>query len=524
MLRVYACLTQDHDWQLVILAALICSFASFAALNLLSRAVTTAGRARLGWLLATSLVAGSGVWATHFVAMLAYSPGLPVNYDLFLTVLSVFIAVAVMAIGFAVFLYVKRSFTVRAMAGGAVVGFAVFSMHYTGMSAVRLPAVMNYDAVLVAASLLIGVSLAVAGLVTMLRNDSLNGRIVAALCLTVGIAGLHFTGMGALTLTPDPRIVVPGQAMPSEWLAYGVAITTLIILACGLAGSILDQRFASRSAREAERLRVTVGELQETKRQLEETTDQLVSALQAAAAGSQAKSQFLAAMSHELRTPLNAIIGFSEVLEAEIAGPLGAKQRGYAGDIRQAGGHLLALVNDVLDLSKLDAVQVRLEEKTVEVGGVIADAIAMVRMRASEADLKLCSDIEPKLPHIRVDARRIRQVLLNLLSNAIKFTPAGGQVTVSACRHNGGIAILVSDTGIGMAAEDIPVALERFGQIDRSLSRKFEGTGLGLPLSKQLVELHGGKLEIESAEGGGTTVTVLLPASRVVADSASLAA
>jgi signal transduction histidine kinase len=524
MFRVYTCLTQDHDWQLVILAALICLFASFAALNLLSRAATTDGRARLGWLLATAMVAGSGVWATHFVAMLAFRPRMPVGYDLFLTVLSVLIAIAVMAIGCAVFLYVKRSHSIRAMAGGAIIGFAVFSMHYTGMTAVRVPAVTTYDPSLVVVSLVIGVSLAMVALFKMLRADTLNGRIVAAVCLTVGIAGLHFIGMGALTLTPDPRIVVPGQAMPSEWLAYGVALTTLVILACGMAGSILDQRFASRSAREAERLRITVGELQETKSQLEETTDQLVRALQAAAAGSQAKSQFLAAMSHELRTPLNAIIGFSEVLESEIAGPLGAKQRGYAGDIRQAGGHLLALVNDVLDLSKLDAVQVQLEEKTVEVGSVIADAMAMVRMRASEANLKLCSDIEPRLPHITVDARRIRQVLLNLLSNAIKFTPAGGQVTVSVCRHNGGIALLVSDTGIGMSAEDIPLALERFGQVDRSLSRKFEGTGLGLPLSKQLVELHGGKLEIESAEGGGTTVTVLLPASRLVAESSSLAA
>jgi signal transduction histidine kinase len=228
-------------------------------------------------------------------------------------------------------------------------------------------------------------------------------------------------------------------------------------------------------------------------------------------------------MSHELRTPLNAIIGFSEVLEGGLAGPLEAKQRDYVGDIRNAGAHLLSLVNDILDLSKLDAVQVQLDEAEVELASLIADALAMVRLRAGEAGLRLGQDLAPGLPRVLLDSRRLRQVLLNLLSNAIKFTPAGGQVTVSACRCEGGIALMVSDTGIGMAAEDIPLALERFGQIDRSLSRRFEGTGLGLPLSKQLVELHGGRLEIESAAGGGTTVTVLLPAHRIVAASAQAA-
>jgi signal transduction histidine kinase len=243
---------------------------------------------------------------------------------------------------------------------------------------------------------------------------------------------------------------------------------------------------------------------------------ELLRAKEAAEAGNKAKSQFLANMSHELRTPLNAIIGFAQFLEADLGGPLNDKQREYVGDIHRAGAHLLGLVNDVLDLSKVDANRLTLDEDIVDLGETIAGAISMVSLGATEGGLALRSDVAPSLPLVRGDARRLRQVLLNLLSNAVKFTPAGGTVTVSAGWRGAGIALVVADTGIGMAPEHITIALERFGQVDNRLARRYEGSGLGLPLSKRLAELHGATLAIDSALGRGTTVTVLLPGERVV--------
>jgi signal transduction histidine kinase len=522
MFRVLACITQDHDWRLVILAGLICLFASFAALSLLAHAATTQGRPRLIWLGATATVTGSGVWATHFVAMLAFQPNLPMGYDVWLTVLSVFVAMLLTGGGFAVSL-ANGSRRIDQLMGGAIVGFGVFAMHYTGMAALRVPAVVSYDAAFVVASLALGMGFGAPALRMALQADGLLRRLMAAQLLAAAICGLHFTAMAAVTLTPNPLVPVPEQAMPPEWLAFGVALTTLIILCAGLASSIVDQRVAAISTREAQRLRAAVSELEETKRRLEATTADLTSALDAADAGDRAKSQFLATMSHELRTPLNAIIGFAEFLGTDLCGSLTAKQRGYVGDIHRAGTHLLDLVNDVLDLSQVDARQLVLDEDVVDIEELVKSALAMVSLRAAEVGVSLRSVVAAGLPPVRADTRRLRQILLNLLSNAIKFTPRDGAITLSAERHGTDIAIVVADTGIGMAPEHIGVALARFGQVDNRLARRYEGTGLGLPLVKRLVELHGGKLAIDSALGRGTTVTVLLPADRVIMRSAAAA-
>jgi signal transduction histidine kinase len=515
MLRVLDCITEDHDWRLVILAGVICLFASFAALSLLARAAITQGRARLIWLGATAAVTGSGVWATHFVAMLAFRPNLPMGYDIWLTVLSVFVAMLLTGGGFAVGL-ANGSRRMDHFMGGAMVGFGVFAMHYTGMAAMRVPAVVNYDAAFVVASLALGMGFGAPAVRMALHTDGLLRRLTAAQLLAAAICALHFTAMAAVTLSPNPLIPVPEQAMPPEWLAFGVALTTLIILGAGLASSIVDQRVAAVSTREAERLRAAVSELEETKRRLEATTADLTSALDAADAGDRAKSQFLATMSHELRTPLNAIIGFAEFLGTDLCGPLTTKQRSYVGDIHRAGTHLLDLVNDVLDLSRVDARQLVLDEDVVDLNESIAGALTMVALRAEEVGIALRCAIAPELPLVRGDPRRLRQIMLNLLSNAVKFTPKGGRITVSADRHGAELAIAVADTGIGMAPEHIGIALARFGQVDNRLARRYEGTGLGLPLVKRLVELHGGKLAINSALGRGTTVTILLPAGRII--------
>jgi signal transduction histidine kinase len=241
-----------------------------------------------------------------------------------------------------------------------------------------------------------------------------------------------------------------------------------------------------------------------------------------AEAANRAKSEFLANMSHELRTPLNAIIGFSEVLKSQVFGPLSERYQSYAGDIFSSGSHLLGLINEILDLSKLEAGQFELHEAEMDLTVVINASIRIVEPQAEKGHVRLSARVEEGLPPLRADERRIRQVLINLLSNAVKFTPEGGRVRISCLRHGAGVGISIADTGIGMAQDDIPKALEPFGQIDSKLARKYEGTGLGLPLAKHLVELHGGTLGIESRVNAGTTVTILFPPVRMTGGEAAL--
>ncbi len=325
--------------------------------------------------------------------------------------------------------------------------------------------------------------------------------------------------MAAVALEPNPLIAVSDELMAPAWLAVAVAAVTVLIIALGLLGSVVDEHLAGRANAEAERLRFHIAELETTKRVLEVTATDLETALDAAATASQAKSQFLATMSHELRTPLNAIIGFSEILAAETFGPLGDPHYpDYARSIHASGRHLLDLINDILDFSKLDAGRLELHEETVALTEIIDGALRMMSTEASRAGVSLKAALAEPSPLLHADTRRVRQVLLNLLSNAIKFTPRGGEIRVMTIDSGGELGIAIADTGIGIAAEDIPRALERFGQLDSSLSRKYEGTGLGLPLSKRLMELHGGRLEIESVVGIGTTVTATFPGERLVED------
>ena len=247
--------------------------------------------------------------------------------------------------------------------------------------------------------------------------------------------------------------------------------------------------------------------------------DALREAKNAAEAANRTKSGILANMSHELRTPLNAIIGFSDIIKKQSFGPVGEKRYlSYAGDINDSGTHLLALINDILDVSKAEAGRIELTEGVVDIPELFETSLRLVRPRADEAGISVVAELAENLPRLRGDTLRLKQVLINLLSNAIKFTPSGGRVILSSgLSGRSEIYLRVTDTGIGMAPQDIPKALSPFGQLDSSLARKHRGTGLGLPLSTALAELHGGRLDLQSAAGGGTTVTVYLPAARVLA-------
>jgi len=228
------------------------------------------------------------------------------------------------------------------------------------------------------------------------------------------------------------------------------------------------------------------------------------------------KSMFLANVSHELRTPLNAIIGFSELMVGEMMGPLGNdKYRTYARDIHDSGSHLLAIINDILDLSKAEAGKLELNESWFVAHEIVAAACRLVSQRAVDAELTLSVSLPPDAPMLHADERKLKQVLLNLLANAIKFTGPGGHVKLTMAVNSTGIAITVKDTGIGIPAAYLDRVLLPFVQVDNSLVRPHQGTGLGLPLVKAIAELHGGRLQLESQEDIGTTATVTLPLQRL---------
>lgn len=231
------------------------------------------------------------------------------------------------------------------------------------------------------------------------------------------------------------------------------------------------------------------------------------------------KSEFLASMSHEIRTPLNAIMGFSEVMEKQIFGPVGEpRYQEYSADIHASGAHLLSLIEDILDLSKLEAGKMDLKEDEVDVASVIDSSLSLLKRRAEDGEIELAVRIAKTLPALRGDERRIRQILFNLVSNASKFTPDGGKISISATvGATTGLRIHVQDTGVGIRPEDITTVMTPFGQVHDTDAPDDSGTGLGLPLAKSLVERHDGKLNLKSEPGKGTRVTVEFPPMRLVA-------
>ena len=276
----------------------------------------------------------------------------------------------------------------------------------------------------------------------------------------------------------------------------------------------IKQKEAERQ-RATERLHVTITELEDREEKLSLLARKYEIAMTRAEAANQAKSEFLANMSHELRTPLNAINGFSEIMAGEMFGPLGdPRYKGYAADILRSGQHLLSLINDILDMAKIEAGKLTLHYEPVSLKEVVDDAARLMRGRVEEAGLKLLVDA-PDLPTIEADHRGLKQVVLNLLSNAVKFTPEGGDIVVALSREDDDrIRVAVTDTGIGISAEDLTRLARPFEQVEGQHSKTTQGTGLGLALTKSLIELHGGTLTLESEPGRGTTASFDLPIRR----------
>ncbi|MBI2323548.1 MAG: HAMP domain-containing histidine kinase [Chloroflexi bacterium] len=293
-------------------------------------------------------------------------------------------------------------------------------------------------------------------------------------------------------VVPDPSTLIAAEATLAQLRLVRVAFALIIVVgAFALATAVRAlsrQRAALAAANEA---------LGEASRALEEA--------------SRHKSEFLANMSHELRTPLNAIIGFSDVLEQKMFGELNVKQSEYLRDIATSGRHLLDLVNEILDLAKIEAGRMDLESVEFDAGDPIRAALTFVRERAARHGIQLATDVPGDLGIVEADERKIRQILLNLLSNAVKFTPDGGWIGVTALRRDGDLQVSVRDSGVGIAAEDQARVFEEFQQVGRDPDRSREGTGLGLTLAKRFVELHGGRIWVDSEVGKGSTFTFTIP-------------
>ncbi|MGH8674674.1 MAG: sensor histidine kinase, partial [Burkholderiales bacterium] len=310
----------------------------------------------------------------------------------------------------------------------------------------------------------------------------------------------------------------------SQLLVIGFALGSLL-LALGLGYSIswsligpvrrMDERFSEISAgnfagRVSVPNRDELGALAENLNRMSGELGRLYRQLETA---NRHKSEFLANMSHELRTPLNAVIGFSEVLHERMFGELNETQADYVNDIHTSGKHLLSLINDILDLSKIEAGRMELEPSDFDLPAMLETALTLVRERASRNGIALSLEIEPGIGSVRGDERKLKQVTVNLLSNAVKFTPEGGSVRLGACMNGRAIEVSVADTGVGIAAEDQALVFQEFRQVGTDSARKAEGTGLGLALAKKFVELHGGTIRLESAVGRGSTFTFTLPVS-----------
>jgi signal transduction histidine kinase len=310
------------------------------------------------------------------------------------------------------------------------------------------------------------------------------------------VAGLALALVASVLLAR--RMVTPIRALQAGAARLGTGdLDQRVDVKTGDELEALAAEFNSMAAR----LRESYADLE---RKVEERTEQL-------AAANQHKSEFLANMSHELRTPLNAIIGFSDVLLTRMFGELDAKQEEYLNDILSSGKHLLDLINDILDLSKVEAGRMELEVSEFSLTEAVRNSVTMVRERAANHGIALLYEVEPAADELQADERKVKQVLFNLLSNAVKFTPDGGKVTVRAWREDGQVSVSVADTGIGISPENMDLIFEEFRQASDVDGRSHEGTGLGLTLTKKLVELHGGCVSVESERGKGSAFTFTLP-------------
>ena len=609
-----------YDPALVALSIAIAVFASYTALDLGDR-VRGAGKGlRWAWVAAASVAMGGGIWAMHFVGMLAFEMGMPAAYDLGITVASLVLAIAATGAAFA---WVSRpgAGPRDVLISGPLMGVGVNGMHYTGMAAMRVPGNLAYSLPVVGVSVAIAVTAATAALWLTFRQNSVWQKLAAAAVMGLAVAGMHYTGMAAATFTAEDAGAhaahATGVDVGQPHLALVVAGATFGILFMAIVVSSFDQQRVQRNLHASEgRFRAAAeavgdiiwtadargamtgpqpywqaytgqseaecqgvgwaaavhpddveptkaawrdavaedrgyelqhrvrnregayrlfavkgrpvrnadGTIREwvgvhadiTEREAFETA--LREARDAAEEHSRAKSRFLANMSHELRTPLSAVIGYSEMLEEEAEELRQDSLLKDLGKIKSNAQHLLGLINDVLDLSKVEAEKMEVYAENIDVAEFVRDAAGTVDALVAKKGNTLVVEVAEDVGAARTDAVKLRQCLFNLLSNAAKFTE-GGTISLGAAREFDAasdvdwLTFTVRDTGIGMNPEQVGRLFERFTQADESTTRNYGGTGLGLALTKAFSHLLGGDVTVESTEGRGTSFTLRIPAA-----------
>ena len=506
-------LTGYYETPLVLISILVAIVASYSALSLAGRVAEATGRTKFAWMLGGAIAMGSGIWAMHFVGMLAFRLPIPIAFDIPITLVSLVLPIA--ASGLALWQVSRANLgPVRLGVSAVIMGAGINAMHYTGMAAMRMQPGIVYDPLLFALSVLIAVGASALALWIAFRlrrstPDVWVPRIGAAVVMGFAIVGMHYTGMAAANFPADSVCMAARVGVHRDSLATLVVLATFCVLGLALIASVFDARLEA-NARILAMSQATAAERQQLleRERIARDEAERLSAL---------KDEFLATLSHELRTPLNAILGWAGMLQRGVKDEATLKRalETIERNARAQG----KLIDDLLDMSRIISGTVRLDVQTVDPSRIIEAALGTVHPAAAAKMIALRADLgrgPGTLPlEVRADPGRLQQVLWNLLANAVKFTPSGGSVQVLLGRDGNDAVIRVIDSGIGIAPDFLPYVFDRFRQQDASISRQHGGLGLGLSIARQLVELHGGTIAVDSAGlHTGTTFTVRLPLAR----------
>jgi signal transduction histidine kinase/CheY-like chemotaxis protein len=505
-------LTGYYEIPLVLVSILVAIVASYSALSLAGRVAESKGRAMFAWTVGGAIAMGSGIWAMHFVGMLAFRLPIPIAFDIPITMASLLLPIA--ASGLALWQVSRPDLSPRRLAVSAVLmGAGINAMHYTGMAAMRMAPGIVYDPLLFALSVLIAIVASALALwiAFRLRHNTPQvwlPRIGAAIVMGAAIVGMHYTGMAAASFPQGSVCMAAHGGVHLDGLALLVVIASFGVLGLALLASLFDARLEA-SAHILALSQATAEERQNmlTRERMARDEAEHLSAM---------KDEFLATLSHELRTPLNAILGWASMLQRGVKDEA-TLRRGLDAIERNARAQG-QLIDDLLDMSRIVSGTLRLDVQMVDLGKVIEAALGTVMPAVMAKKIELRTELRQNARLVLGDPGRLQQVLWNLLSNAVKFTPNGGVVGVELAYGDEQATIRVVDSGIGIDPDFLPHVFDRFRQQDASITRQHGGLGLGLAIVRQLVELHGGTIAVDSpGQGAGTTFTLHLPLAQPAA-------